>query len=194
MFCLVASHALWSEDLYQGRVISAQNKAHVQLQANLKSVNQLVNSYESFVTSPTNVIGGSETGSAGNDGDNAKIILDALPNEYDFPALTTSIQGILNNLNLTVTSITGTDDEVNQASNTGSNSPQPVPIPFSFSISNASYASIQQLFTNLQLSIRPIAIDTVTLSGSSSNLTATIDAHTYYQPGIKLTTTTKVVK
>lgn len=194
VFCLVASHALWSQDAYQNRVIKAQDAAHAQLQTNLQAVTQLVSQYENFVNTPTNVIGGSSTGTGHNSGDNATIVLDALPSDYDFPALTSSVESILNNLNLTISSINGTDDEVAQEANTGSNSPQAVPMAFTFSVTNANYTVVQQLITDLQLSIRPIQIDTLSLSGDSDKLTVAINAHTYYQPAIKLTTTTETVK
>lgn len=194
VFCLVASRAVWSQNAYQARVTSAKEKAHNQLVANIAAYNNLASSYEAFVSTPNNVIGGSSSGTGNKDGNNAKIILDALPPSYDFPALTSSLEKLLSSHGLTISSITGTDDQLNQQGNTSSTDPQPVPIPFSFVVSNASYNSIGQLVTALQESIRPIQIDTLDLSGGAGNMTMTVNAHTYYQPSRSLDITKQVVK
>lgn len=194
VFCLVAAKAVWSQNSYQARVISAKNKANNQLQKNIAAYNDLTKSYQSFISTPNNVIGGLTNGSGDNDGDNAKVILDSLPPSYDFPALTSSLEKILTTHGLKVSSLTGTDDELNQQNNTSSGSPQPVSMPFSFSISNANYTSVGQLVGALQQSVRPIVIDSLDLSGSASNMTMTVNAHTYYQPAKNVNITKKVVK
>jgi hypothetical protein len=194
VFCLIASNAVFSQNRYQARVISAKEKAHKQLQDNINNYSDLATAYKAFDNASTNIIGGTKDGKGDNDGSNSKIILDALPSSYDFPALASSIEKILADNNLKVTSITGTDDQVNQQSNTASATPQPVSIPFTFTISNASYASVNQLMTKLQQSIRPIQIDTLDASGSQNNMTVTVSAETYYQPGKNVSITKKVIK
>jgi hypothetical protein len=92
IFCLVASKAVLSQNSYNARVISAKEKAHKQLQNNLKAVNNLTISYKAFDETATNVIGGTAGGTGDNDGSNSKIIIDALPSAYDFPALTSSLE------------------------------------------------------------------------------------------------------
>jgi hypothetical protein len=194
VFCLVAAQAVLSQDKYQSRVISAKNKANTQLKSDVSSFSDLESSYQNFVDSPTNVIGGSLSGTGQNDGSNAKIVLDALPNSYDFPALATSIQALITAQNLQAASISGTDDQLNQQSNTVSQAPTPVMIPFSFSISDASYVSVQKLILALQNSVRPIQVDTLSLSGSSTDMSVNVTAHTFYQPGKSLSITETVVK
>jgi hypothetical protein len=194
VFCLVASQSLWSTQRYQSRVIAAKEKANTQLKANEKAVDSLVASYKSFVTTGNNVLGGSINGTGDNDGDNAKIVLDALPSKYDFPALTSSLEKIFKDQNLNVTSITGTDDEVAQSATASSASPATVTMPFSFTISNASYSSVQNLISILQRSIRPISIDSLTLAGGANDMQFTVNAHTYYQPGKDLSITKQVVR
>lgn len=194
VFSLVASYSLWGQKGYQSRVITAKEKASKQLQANITAVDSLVSSYKTFVTTDPNVIGGSVTGKSDNDGDNAKIILDALPSKYDFPALTSSLEKVLDERNLKVTSITGTDDEVAQSSTEGSATPEAVSMPFAFSISNAKYSSVQDLIDALEHSIRPIQVDSLVLAGASNDLQLTVNAHTYYQPEKQLTITKKVVR
>jgi len=194
IFCLIASKTVFSQNQYQVRVTDAKQKAYTQLQKNVAAFSNLSNTYSDFVNQSTNIIGGSSSGSGNNTGDNATIILDALPDNYDFPALTSSIEKILTDRGFQIASISGTDDQLNQQSNTSSAAPQPVSIPFSFSVDHASYTSIGQLISALQQSIRPIQIDTLTLSGGASDMTATVSAHTYYQPALNLTISKKVVK
>lgn len=193
VFCLIAARTVWSQTRYQARVTSATEKAHQQLQKNLTAFDKLVISYNAFQSAGTNIIGGNPAGSGANDGDNAKIILDALPSTYDFPALTSSLEKILTAGNFNVSSITGTDDQLAQQKNTSSPTPQPVGMPFSFTVTNTDYTAIQQLITVLQQSIRPIQIDSLTLSGGANDMTLTVNAHTYYQPGKSLDITQKVV-
>jgi hypothetical protein len=194
IFCLVASKAVFSQERYQARVISAKEKANDQLEANLKNFSSLQKSYAIFNSAPTNIIGGSATGTGDNDGTNSKIILDALPSSYDFPALTSSLEKILADNNLKVSSITGTDDQVNQQNNLINPNPQAVSMSFSFTVNDANYSSVSQLITKLQESIRPVVIDTLDLSGAANNMTATVNAHTYFQPVKGVSITKKVIK
>lgn len=194
VFCLVASNAVFSQNRYQARVISAKEKAHKQLVQNIDNYNNLATAYKAFDGASTNIIGGNKDGTGDNDGSNSKIILDALPSTYDFPALTSSLEKILHDNNLKVTSITGTDDQLAQQNNAASSDPQPVSIPFTFTISNASYASVTQLMNRLQQSIRPIQIDMLDVSGSQNNMTVTVTGHTYYQPAKNVSITKKAIK
>jgi hypothetical protein len=194
IFCLVASKAVWNQNSYQQRVTSAQNVANKQLSQDISSYNQLKSSYEAFVSAPTNVIGGTVNGNTGNNGNNAKIILDSLPASYDFPALTSTIDNILTSQKLDITGISGTDQELTQGDVNSSTDPSPVAMPFSFGLQDASYTSVGQLVDVLQSSIRPIQIDTIQLTGSSDQMTLNLSAHTNYQPGKTLNITKQVVK
>lgn len=194
VFCLVASKAVLAQNQYQGKVTKAKEKAHQQLIDNLSNYSDLSSAYNAFDKKDKNIIGGSKDGSGDNDGSNSKIVLDALPSYYDFPALTSSIEKILNDQSLTVSQITGTDDQVNQQQNLTSPTPSPVEIPFSFTVKNATYDATQKLIDSLQRSIRPIAIDTLEVGGGVNDMTITVNAHTYYQAGKSVNITKKVVK
>jgi hypothetical protein len=194
VFCLVAAKAVWGQTRYQARVTTAATKANKQLQTNIQAFGNLATAYNAFNASPLNIIGGSSTGSGGQDGNNAKIILDALPNTYDFPALTSSLEKILVGGGYSVSNISGSDEQLSQQANLASPTPQAVSMAFSFTVNQASYASIQQLVSTLQASIRPIVIDSMTLNGAANSMTLTVNAHTYYQPGKSLTITKQVIK
>ena len=194
VFCLVAAKTVFSQNVYQAKVVTDKQTALNQLKQNITTYSKLATAYNAFDSTATNVIGGTAAGTGNNDGPNSRIILDALPSNYDFPALTSSIEQILDNSGLKVSNITGTDDQLNQQGNTSSPNPQPVSMPFGFTVTNANYAAIGQLVTKLQQSIRPIQIDTIELSGGVNDMTLTIGAHTYYQPAKSVSITKKVVK
>jgi hypothetical protein len=193
VFCLVSAKVVLSQNTYQQHVITAKDKANAQFKSNVDNVKHLITAYQAFVAQPVNIIGGNSTGTGDSDGTNDKIVLDALPDTYDFPALTSSLEKILTDQAFKISNITGTDDELSQQSNGASPNPQPVTIPFSFSVTNANYASVEHLITTLQLSIRPIQIDSIDLSGGSSDMQLTVTAHTYYQPTKNLGITKKVI-
>lgn len=194
IFSLVGAKALWSQNAYQAKVNGAKENAHHQLEANLQAADELTKSYKTFASKDVNVLGGSKTGTGDNEGDNSKIILDALPGSYDFPALTSSIEKIMNERHYPISSFMGIDDQINQQDNSSSNDPQPQPIPFSFTVENANYTAVQQIASTLELSIRPIQIDSLKLSGGASDMKITIEAHTFYQPQKSLTIKKQVVK
>jgi hypothetical protein len=194
IFSLVASQALFSNNQYRSKVTKAKDVANKQLIKNTESFNDLVKSYEKFDSKDPNVIGGAKGGTADNDGNNAKIVLDSLPSSYDFPALTSSLEKILTDSGLKISSITGIDDQVNQETNQSSAAPKVVPMPFTFTVDNASYQAVQDLVKKLERSVRPIQIDSLDISGGSSDMTLTVNAHTYYQPGKSVNITKQVIK
>lgn len=187
VFALVASNTLFSQMLYQNRVISAKKTAKSQLTSDLSARDSLVSSYKTFVSPTTNLIGGSSSSS-----DNAQLVLDALPGQYDFPALATTLEKLLTADNLQILSITGTDQELTQQNTSGTSS-APIPMPFQFEVSG-SYQSIQSMIASFESSIRPFQIQTIQLAGTESAMTATITAETYYQPSVSLNITSEVVK
>lgn len=196
IFSLVASRALLNQRSYQSRVIAEKKKALAQLKANNEAAEQLVNSYKAFIATPDNIIGGLPTGTGDRDGDNAKIVLDALPSKYDYPALISSIEKVLTSRNYTIGSITGTDDELNQsvaAETGGTQTVQPVEMPFDVTVTG-NLDSAQGLLDILQLSIRPMNLQKVALNGADATLNIQVTVKSYYQPQKKVNITLKEVQ
>jgi Tfp pilus assembly protein PilO len=193
VFSLVVSKALLSQRGYQSRVIKEQEAAVKQLRENIKNVEQLTAAYKQFVEQPTNVLSGNSSGQGDRDGDNAKIILDALPSKYDFPALTTSLEKILTDRKFKITDITGIDDEVAQINAQNSAAPTPVEIPYGFKVTG-SYDSVKDLMDILQRSIRPFKVQKLVLDGTNSSLNLDVTALTYYLPEKQLNFQTKEVQ
>lgn len=191
-FSLVAANALLGNRSYQSRVIGEKEKAVSQLNENKQAVVSLAEAYREFTSRTENIIGGNPSGEGDRDGDNAKIILDALPSKYDFPAVTSSIEKILAEQNYTIESIVGTDDEVAQNESASPN-PQPIEIPFEFGV-NGKYSTMEDLLGTLERSIRPFEIVTLSFKGTDNEITLTANAKTYYQPEKSLSITKKVVE
>lgn len=193
IFCGVASKTLISQASYQNRIISAKRTAVNQLKSDLQSAQTLRTAYDSFNNSQTNILGGSSNGTGALDGNNTKLVLDALPSSYDFPALATSLEKLISATGATIVGITGTDDEIAQAQNQTSSNPQPIAIPFQVSVSG-NYTQIQSLISAFQRSIRPVQVQSLKLSGDQSSLTLNVTAQTFYQPAKSLNISSKVVK
>lgn len=189
---LTTALKLFSQQQYQSKVISQKETAKQTLEANLEARDQLVKQYKSFAASGVNIIGGSSTGTNDRDGDNARIILDALPSKYDYPALATSLEKLLVNNGMSIETITGTDDELNQAAG-GAATPTVVEMPFSLGYSGNKQATAEMLNV-LNRSIRPMHIQQLTLTGNEENLTTVITAKTYYQPEKTFQVTKEVVQ
>lgn len=171
VFSLVATQALYKQLKYQNKVIGLRNQAVKQLEKNISATKELEAQYIAFDTSPESIIGNSDS--------NSKVVLNALPSKYDFPALATSLEGLLNTSGVTISSITGTDDQV--TAEQSSTSPKPTEIPFTI-IAKGSYASVQTLIKNIERSTRPIKINTIAFTGTDNEISVEIIGVTYYQP------------
>jgi hypothetical protein len=197
VFCLVSAKALMSQALYQSKVISARNKSADQLKTNIANANTMVDQYKNvFIgTGSENIIGGKNDPNPyapPPDGDNGRIVLDALPTVYDFPALLTSMSKLLSNDGIGGQSIGGTDQSVS-ATNISASNPTPVPIDITVS-GSGTYANANKLITDLERSIRPFDVTHITLGGNESTLNVALNVTTYYQNGKTLSITTKEVK
>ncbi|HSX35887.1 MAG TPA: hypothetical protein VLH84_03050 [Patescibacteria group bacterium] len=193
VFSLVAGKALVSQMSYQNRVLGFKKTALSQLKDDLAARDSLQSSYDDFVAQDPNFLGGDPAGVTPRDGNNAALILDALPSTYDFPALTTSLENLIISQNLQIVGISGTDDEVAQGANQTSPTPEATPMPFEIQVTG-SYQSVQSLVNVFVTSIRPFQLQTVKLSGDEGSMTADITAQTFYQPGKVLNIKDEVVK
>lgn len=193
IFAIVAGRVLLAQRSYQARVIAKKELARDTLKKNEDAVAQLKNQYQVFVTNPTNVIGGAAQGTGDRDGDNAKIVLDALPSKYDFPALATSIEKITQNKAFSLASLAGKDDELAQATKSESITPAPISIPFELTANFSTVANINDMLSIFENSIRPFKVSSISLK-ATQGISMSAKAETYYQPTKKLGVTDEVVK
>jgi hypothetical protein len=129
VFCLFSVKNLVAKSIYQGRVISARHKSADQIKTDIRNANTLVAQYKDVFIGDNgqNIIGGKNDANVyaiPPNGDNGRIVIDALPTSYNFPALLTSLQQMMNSNNLGSQSIGGTDQTAT-ADNSPSGSPKP---------------------------------------------------------------------
>jgi len=174
MFTIVATQAMLKQMAYQKLVIDKRSAAASQLTKNVKAANSLNEQFQAWDNAPESLIGNNEK--------NSKIILDALPSKYDFPALATSLEGIIFGSGNKGT-VSGTDNEAQAEQD--SSSPNPIEIPLTVAASG-NFTSAQKLIQDLERSIRPMKISQITLGGNDTSMQVSVTLTTYYQPEKKL--------
>jgi hypothetical protein len=179
VFCAFASRALFSQGAYHNRIISEKKIALNQLKSNEESIKELAVSYDSFSTQPINVIGGNPEGQGPNDGGNLKIMEDALPSKYDFPALTSSFEKIIKSVGVQSKSIGGQEDPELSKTTEPTESATALEIPYSLAVSGPQ-DKIQLLLDTLERSIRPMSITSVQIQIAGQTLDTRIQLKTYY--------------
>jgi hypothetical protein len=196
VFCLTSTKVLLTNGAYKRHVINANHKAADQLRQNLDQSKTLLNQYQVFEgDNPKNIIGGkntTDTKAVPPDGNNSRIVLNALPSSYDFPALISSMAKILNDNRLNNPGIGGSDQSGSTES-AANVTAEPVAIPLTVN-GTGGYDIIQALIRDLERSIRPFDLTNLQVQGSSSSMTITASLNTYYQPPKSLNITSEDVK
>lgn len=193
IFSLFATKALVTKGLYQRRALHARNDVVSQLKKNYSSAQTLFTQYKVFADQAPNILGGDPSGTGNTDGDNARIVLDALPSSYDAPALATSVEKILTDRSVTINSLSITDDPTTN-SDAAQATPKFKPIVFSFE-GTTNFAGGTQLLQDFERSIRPFDLNTLDISGTDTALKLSVGMTTYFQPAKSLDlTATKEVK
>jgi hypothetical protein len=182
IFTLFSAKTLVARMNYQNKVINAKSIARNNLIKNVASNESLLSAYQNFNNATTNLMGLQTNSASVNSGNNAKLILDALPSEYDFPALATSLQGLLSSTGVTVSGLTGSDLSTGASSGASS---IPIagttPIPFSFNVTGNS-DNVLNTMKIFEKSIRPFQFKSFTISGSNASLSLSVNAETFYLP------------
>lgn len=186
---LVALRSFTSEATYYRRIVSKKEKAVSVLKKNESALATLQASYRDFVEQDPNALGGRLSGVADRDGDNAKLVLDALPSSYDFPALTASLEKLLTGYK--IDGISGTDDSISQSELRTPG--QIIEIPFTVSVTT-DYEGAKKLLDMFDRSIRPFYVKSIDISGQSNSLLVTINAKTFYQSPKSMEIKSEIVK
>lgn len=195
IFSLISTKSLLSQAGYHRREINAKKVALKQINDNAASANNLVSQYQIFNSTNPNVLGGknsSDPNAQPPDGTNARIVLDALPGKYDFPALVSSVSSILSMSGTASPNISGTDQS-STVNGTPATVPEPVPTPITVS-GSLSYAGLQNLVKDFERSVRPFDITNLQMHGAASNVAFSLDITSYFQPSKTLVVTDKEVK
>ncbi len=178
VFSLFTAHALITQQRYQTRVIAEKEQSLEDLERSLSNAQELQRTYSAFVDTPENIIGGFSEGDGEQDGSNARIILDALPSQYDFPAFITSVEQILLQQDVTIDAIGGEDEELEFRD---AQSDDPIQIPIRIGMTG-DYDAIQEAVDAFEASIRPFKFFRFDLAGDDDNLRVNLSGHSYFQP------------
>ena len=191
VFSLVSIKDLISQYSYQKRVASVQQTTVSTIKQDQSNAAQLISSYNSFISESPNILDGTNQGGGGsNQENNAQIIIDALPTSEE---VSSAMAGVLDVLNTAGVTVSGLSSGSNIAAPTTSASSATGDIPFSFSISGST-PSIENMLNALNLSIRPMQVETLSLTGTDSNLQISVTAQTYFQGPTNVSISTETVK
>lgn len=168
MFSLVSMRFLWQQKSYNSRIIQAKTQARDDLSANIENIEKLSKQFGELNTSETT---------------NSKTILHALPPTYDYAALASSVDAIA--IMSGVRSNTNIGEDTSESALSFATVSKPVEIPLTLDVTG-SYDAIRVYIENLERSIRPIHVQSVTYSGTNSEVQAIIQGNTYYQPARSL--------
>ncbi len=179
VFSLFAIKALFSQSLYHNRVSGAKEETLKLLEKNQEDLVTLKKSYDAFVDEKQNILGGNPEPEAkgGIDGRNDKLVLDALPDKYDYPALASSFEKILKDGGYLIEALGGQEDSGLVSSDQAN--AEVVEVPYSFSFT-ASQDRTKELLTTLERSIRPMYVDSLDMSISSGNINTQLSLHTFF--------------
>jgi hypothetical protein len=184
VFSLFATKSMITKAFYQKRALHARQDVAATLKSNYTAAQTLFTQYKNFANQDPNILGGTVGGSTNLDGQNAVVVLDALPSTYDAPALATSVEKIMSGRNITINSLTITDDPTTN-SDTPQTTPKPKSITFSFE-GTTNFAGGAQLLQDFERSIRPFDINTLEISGTDTQLKLSVGMTTYFQPAKSL--------
>lgn len=191
-FCLATGQYLFTKWDYNNKILGKKYTAAQTLANNVTNAQKLK-------TEVDNLIANQDLASVKTNPDdpNIKSVLDALPTTFDPSALATSLQQvILSRSGVSIESISvppDTDTSATPAASTSAATTGPQEIKFSFVVTG-TYDKIKALVIDLERTIRPIRINDMTLNGSDSNLRASFDASTFYQPSQTVKLGTETVK
>jgi len=196
--CIVTAQFLFQKWEYNNHVLSAKYKAADQLKKNITNAKQLQDAVNALVSNDDLASVKTNT-----DDPNTKSVLDALPSNFDATAWATSLQkAILSRSGVAIEGINvpSDQDQTTTGGNTGTtsttsskNDPTPQEMKFDVTVSG-SYDKIRNTLLDLERTIRPIKITSVTLDGDDAAMTATVSGVTYYQPSKTATVKQEVVK
>jgi hypothetical protein len=199
IFALFATKDLISQGSYQNRVISKQIIAKNNLDTDLSAISSLKSSYKAFVDQPQNLLGGNPAGSGNNDGNNSKIILDALSSSFDpnawnlnFSSLNTLLGQGPGFVSLGATSAAASSTA---SAASGSSSPKATPVQLSGTFSTG-LNNIQGTLDLLNKPIIPIQVNTMVFTAATAGQSPTVNytATSYYQPAYQFNIGQVIVK
>jgi len=190
-FCLATGQYLFAKWDYNNKVLSKKYTASQTLANNITNAGKLKEEVDNLVANQD--LASIKTNA---DDPNTKSVLDALPTTFDPAALATSLQQVvLSRSGVSVESISVPPEveETEGSESTEASTDGPQEIRFSFVVTG-SYDKIRTLMVDLDRTVRPMKLVSMTLNGSDDNLRANFDFATFYQPPQSVSVQQEVVR
>lgn len=180
-FLLVGAQFLYNQFAYNNRVLGAKNEAAATLEQNLKNIEELKAAF-----------GPLDAGT--NPNVSSTKVLSALPSELDTSAFGTSLQKVIaprsgvtmDSVEISEASSASSFEEGVSAGGEATDKSLPQEIKIDLSVVG-SYEQLSSFIRDLELTIRPIKINIMNITGSDTNTRASIEMTTYYQPSKTVT-------
>ena len=177
--CGVAMQFLFRQAAFNQKVITEKAKTQTTLAHNITNAKELKTKIQNLLAD-----GNLAKVKASPDDTTLKVVLDALPTTDDKAALASSLQQqILPKSGSTLTALT----TISQSDGTLSDPTAVAPsggaqsATFDFGTSG-SYDQVKNMLLDLERTIRPMNVTTLSLQGSDNALTSTVQGVTYYLP------------
>jgi hypothetical protein len=189
--CVVTAQFLFQKWAYNNRVLDTKSRAAETLKSNISNAKQLRDSVGALVSN--SALASVKTSA---DDPNTKSILDALPSRFDATAWATSLQQtVLSRSGVTVESIHVPGDQDDPSGDVKASASATTPQEMKFDIAvSGSYDKIRNMLLDLERTIRPVKVTSVTLRGDDAAMSATVSGITYYQSSKSATIKQEVVK
>lgn len=194
---VVVGQFLVRQMLFNQKIISAKSQTVSVLDKNLKVAPELETAVKSLTADPA------LSKARANSNDNSlRVVFDALPVTEDQSALAASLQNIvLAKSNVAVSNLTLSQASSMSTGGTTATSSSASPIPsgaqktvFSFAV-DGSYDDIKQMLLDMERTIRPLNVTSMTVDKSAKGLLhAEIAGDTYYTPSMTVQLSKKTIK
>lgn len=180
-FAIVGIQFIYRQFDANNKVLAAKYKASGTLSDNLDNVDALKENVSKLVGNQN------LTASRNQENENnLQVVLDALPTKSDVSAFGGAIQQVIApQSGVTLESLDAPNDEggVTEDGSTEATTSDSGAVEQRYSLTViGSYQSIQSFLQNVEKTIRPVRITTMTVSGTDNTLRASIELVTYYQP------------
>jgi hypothetical protein len=157
---------------HNNRILTAVNLANSQLNNNLTAATSLVSNYAGIAATQI-------------------LVNDALPKNGDYPGLTALLENAGNTTGVEIKTVTADQLGTGTLATGAMQGAQ----PFSFTVDTAgTYSQVTAFLSTMQLSVRPLIITSIELSGTGKSMLANVTGMAYYQADTQLPFTSETIK
>lgn len=171
---VAVGRVLFRKMAFNNRVLTKKSAANDQLEKNIANIESLRSNYL--------LLGG-----------RVKLIEAALPNNQDFPGLSSVLESISSQSGVKLESVSLLSPSGSDATSTTSTSSGPVGYGFTAKLTG-SYSSVLNFVKNIELSARPLRVTAIEITGVTADLEIEITMSSYHMQRSELTEKTEVVK